>query len=54
MYATMDQARVALDRKILQNLAIWEPRSFRVSEKVFVLVPLNFLVKKYLVFLFIK
>ncbi|KAK3860087.1 hypothetical protein Pcinc_033840 [Petrolisthes cinctipes] len=29
MYATMDQAGVALDRKILQNLAIWEPRSFR-------------------------
>ncbi|XP_045612592.1 large ribosomal subunit protein bL20 [Procambarus clarkii] len=29
MKVVMDDVGVALDRKVLQNMAIWEPRSFR-------------------------
>ncbi|XP_064092667.1 large ribosomal subunit protein bL20m-like [Macrobrachium nipponense] len=29
MHSVLDNAGVALDRKIIQNMAVWEPRSFR-------------------------
>nr|XP_053626389.1 50S ribosomal protein L20-like [Cherax quadricarinatus] len=31
MKSVMDDVGIAIDRKTLQNMAIWEPRSFRIQ-----------------------